>query len=71
MSILALAASGLKKLELPAETLNMFPIAFLQGMAHRVRADMLADTGDDKPATWQWGAGENAPDARDPPLRCR
>ncbi len=41
----------------------MFPMAFLQGMAHPTRSAILLDTGDDKPSTWLWGSGENAPDA--------
>jgi deferrochelatase/peroxidase EfeB len=63
VTILALAASGLKKLGLSEQTRAMFPMAFLQGMAHPVRSAMLADTGDDKPATWLWGTDANAPDA--------
>ena len=63
VNILALAASGLKKVGLPEQTRAMFPMAFLQGMAHPVRSAMFADTGDDKPATWLWGSGAKAPDA--------
>ena len=63
VTILSLAASGLKKLGLSEQTRAMFPMAFLQGMAHPVRSAMLADTGDDKPSTWMWGAGDNVPDA--------
>jgi deferrochelatase/peroxidase EfeB len=63
VNILALSASGLKKLGLSDETRAMFPMAFLQGMAHPTRSAMLADTGDDKPSTWLWGGGADAPDA--------
>ena len=63
VNILALAASGLKKAGLSGETLNMFPMAFLQGMAHPTRSAILLDTGDDKPSTWLWGSGAKAPDA--------
>jgi deferrochelatase/peroxidase EfeB len=63
VTILSLASSGLKKLGLAEQTRAMFPMAFLQGMAHPVRSAMLADTGDDKPSDWLWGAGDNVPDA--------
>jgi deferrochelatase/peroxidase EfeB len=62
VTILALAASGLVKLGLSEQTRAMFPMAFLQGMAHPVRSEMLADTGDDKPSWWLWGAGDNVTD---------
>ena len=41
----------------------MFPMAFLQGMAHPTRSAILLDTGDDKPSTWLWGSGAKVPDA--------
>jgi deferrochelatase/peroxidase EfeB len=63
VNILALTASGLKKLGLSEQTRAMFPMAFQQGMAHPTRSAMLADTGDDKPSEWLWGFGANIPDA--------
>jgi Dyp-type peroxidase family len=60
--VLGLSASALHRLGLPDETLAEFPIAFRQGMAHPVRSRILADTGDDGPAEWLWGAAP-APDA--------
>ena len=53
--ILALSASGMAKLAVDAQVLAQFPAAFRHGMAHPSRQNMLADTGDDKPATWAWG----------------
>ena len=61
--VLGLTAGGLSRLGLGADTLEQFPMAFLQGMDHPVRAKMLADTGSDKPATWLWGAEEARVDA--------
>ena len=63
VNILALAASGLQKAGLSDDTLSMFPMAFLQGMAHPTRSAILLDTGDDKPSTWLWGSGAKVPDA--------
>ncbi len=53
--ILALSASGMAKLAVDTQVLAQFPAAFRHGMAHPSRQNMLADTGDDKPATWAWG----------------
>ncbi len=53
--ILSLSASGLEKLSLEAETRGQFSAIFRMGM--RARAEILADTGSDKPANWRWGPG--------------
>lgn len=63
VGMLALAPAALAKAGLPAPGLASFPFAFKDGMASRVRAKILADTGDDKPAQWLWGSGTNAADA--------
>ncbi|ONG56050.1 hypothetical protein BKE38_06890 [Pseudoroseomonas deserti] len=59
---LGLTHEGLRKLGLPPATLQDFPLAFRQGMAHPTRARILSDTGDDGPADWLWGA-DPRPDA--------
>ncbi|MFK3779559.1 Dyp-type peroxidase [Agrobacterium sp. NPDC089420] len=61
--VLGLAAGGLTKLGLPAETRAAFPIAYTMGMAHPARTNILSDTGDDKPQDWLWGTQERAVDA--------
>ncbi len=61
--ILGLAAKGLTKLGLPAETSATFPMAYTMNMAHPVRTNILSDTGDDKPQDWLWGAQECTVDA--------
>lgn len=61
--VFGLAAGGLAKLGLPTETRAAFPMAYTMGMAHPARANILSDTGDDKPQHWLWGAGERAVDA--------
>ena len=63
VGMLALAPSALAKAELSADGLATFPFAFRDGMASPARSKILADTGDDKPARWLWGAGEGAVDA--------
>lgn len=57
--ILALSAEGLRRLGLPAEIAEQFPTAFRLGMESAGRANILADTGDDKAATWLWGGPDN------------
>lgn len=53
---IALSASGLGKLGLDEGTMVEFPYPFRQGMDHPDRARILADTGDDAPKHWRWGA---------------
>lgn len=53
--IVALSASGLRKLGVGDQVLAQFPAAFRVGMAHPSRQNMLADTGKDSPASWAWG----------------
>jgi deferrochelatase/peroxidase EfeB len=60
--ILGLAASALRKLDVPEEALATFPSAFLQGMAAPSRSRILGDDGRNGPAHWRWGAGEHAVD---------
>lgn len=60
--LIALTASGLRKLGCDEQVLAGFPIAFQEGMAKR-GPTLLSDTGDDKPEYWSWGAGDNTPDA--------
>lgn len=62
VTLLALSASGLRKLGLDDARLASFPFAFRMGMADPIRSNILSDTGDDKPAKWIWG-GDNAADA--------
>jgi deferrochelatase/peroxidase EfeB len=62
VTLLALSASGLRKLGLDEAQLASFPFAFRMGMADPIRSNILSDTGDDKPAEWIWG-GDNAADA--------
>jgi deferrochelatase/peroxidase EfeB len=57
VTLLALSARGLARLGLDAGQLASFPFAFRTGMADPVRSTILADTGDDKPAQWIWGGG--------------
>jgi len=63
VGMLALAPGALAKVGLPPSGLASFPFAFRDGMASEVRSKILADTGDDKPAQWLWGSGENTADA--------
>ena len=57
---LALTASGLARLGLPAEGLDTFPPAFLDGMPARAR--ILGDTAGNAPEQWCWG-NRTTPDA--------
>ena len=59
---LGLAASALRKLDLPEEALATFPSAFVQGMAAPSRSRILGDDGRSAPSAWQWGAGGNSVD---------
>ena len=56
-TILGLASSALRKLELPADALATFPSAFLQGMDAPSRSRILGDDGWNAPSEWRWGAG--------------
>lgn len=51
----ALSASGLGKLGLPAETLRTFGPEFVGGMATDFRQRILGDTDASAPASWYWG----------------
>ncbi|MEX0760127.1 MAG: hypothetical protein WD100_11160, partial [Tistlia sp.] len=63
-TILALTATGLSRFGLTEAELATFPAAFRQGMAEPRRArSVLMDTGEDKPATWDWGQTEKPVDA--------
>lgn len=53
--ILSLSHMGLVKLGLSSDARDNFPAAFRQGMAHKTRAKILSDTGDDQPKKWSWG----------------
>ncbi|MFN3228693.1 MAG: Dyp-type peroxidase [Asticcacaulis sp.] len=61
--VLALSATGLKKLGLNAEESAQFPIAFTQGMAHPTRARILGDVGVNAPENWVWGQDTAQADA--------
>ncbi|WP_116134081.1 hypothetical protein [Tropicimonas sp. IMCC34043] len=62
-TILALTATGLGRFGLTEAELATFPAAFRQGMAEPRRArSVLMDTGDDKPASWNWGQPEKPVD---------
>jgi Dyp-type peroxidase family len=50
---LALTWSGLEALGLPAEALDTFPEELQEGMAGR--ADILGDTGESAPESWEFG----------------
>ncbi len=60
-----LAASGLRKLELPGDAFETLPPAFLDGMAAPWRSRILGDEGKDAPEHWRWGgsAADGAVDA--------
>ncbi len=58
--IIALSATGLKKLGLTSEEMTSFPHAFVDGMANR--AAILGDHGKNDPSAWLWG-GERKVDA--------
>ncbi|BCJ91252.1 hypothetical protein IZ6_19870 [Terrihabitans soli] len=53
--IFGLTAAGLAKLGLEQSVRDQFPTAFRTGMHSAGRSQILADTGDDKPAKWMWG----------------
>ena len=53
--VLGLAASALRKLELPDDAISTFPTAFQQGMWPAWRALALGDTDDNAPGKWVWG----------------
>jgi deferrochelatase/peroxidase EfeB len=53
--VVALAASGLRKLEIPDDALATFSTAFQQGMWPEWRARELGDVHDNAPETWLWG----------------
>jgi deferrochelatase/peroxidase EfeB len=53
--ILALGATGLEKLHLPAESLATFPPAFIDGMASASRARILGDEHSNAADKWDWG----------------
>jgi deferrochelatase/peroxidase EfeB len=62
--VLGLAASALKKLELPDAAVATFPPAFQQGMWPPWRAAALGDSHDNDPKRWNWGGTEQtSPDA--------
>ena len=60
----ALAATALRRLELPEDALASFPTAFQQGIWPEWRARELGDVDDkdkdkeDAPAGWRWGGNE-------------
>ena len=54
--IVALSAASLVKLDLPQESLETFPQAFLDGMTAPWRSRALGDEGADAPDHWWWGA---------------
>ena len=58
--VLALGASALEKLQLPADGLATFPPAFLDGMASASRARILGDEHQSAPDLWAWG-GRHSP----------
>jgi Dyp-type peroxidase family len=51
----ALTASGLTKLGLPAEILAMFSLEFVEGMVTTHRSRLLGDAGASAPEYWAWG----------------
>jgi deferrochelatase/peroxidase EfeB len=53
--VVALAASGLRKLGIPKEALATFPPAFQQGMWPEWRARELGDVDANAPQRWLWG----------------
>jgi deferrochelatase/peroxidase EfeB len=61
--ILALSHTGLGRLGLSDAVREAFSPAFKMGMGSRARANLLADTGDDKAETWLWGGPGNDVDA--------
>lgn len=63
--IAAFGPRGLERLGLDDgdDGLAGFPPAFRQGMNSPLRSRLLDDSGENAPAEWEWGAGENAADA--------
>lgn len=66
----ALSWRGLEKLGLSrtkgegfAALAAEFPSAFVMGMNHPSRQDVLGDTGDSDPSKWRWGGAESEVDA--------
>lgn len=57
--VVALAASGLRKLEIPDDALATFPTAFQQGMWPEWRARELGDINDNAPEHWIWGGNDS------------
>jgi deferrochelatase/peroxidase EfeB len=57
----ALGAGGLRRLGLPADSLETFPFAFLEGMVTPARARILGDLGENGSEHWKWG--HTQPDA--------
>jgi deferrochelatase/peroxidase EfeB len=57
----ALGAGGLARLGLPADSLETFPFAFLEGMTNGARARILGDLGPNSIEHWHWGRTQ--PDA--------
>jgi deferrochelatase/peroxidase EfeB len=57
---IAVSATGLAKLGLPADAFGSFPPAFLDGMAAPWRSRILGDVDKDAPEAWRWG-GPAAP----------
>ena len=58
--VIALSASGLKKLGVREDALDTFPVAFQQGMWPEWRARALGDSGDNHPKNWKWGVPPEA-----------
>jgi deferrochelatase/peroxidase EfeB len=55
--VVALSASGLKKLGVGEAALKTFPVPFQQGMWPEWRARELGDIAGSAPAGWRWGNG--------------
>jgi len=62
-SVVALSASGLRKLGFEDAHLSSFPVAFQHGMAAPWRARVLGDVGKNAPESWQWGGPKKPADA--------
>ena len=68
VNILALAASGLKKVGLASRRSTCSRWRSCKAWRIRRAAGMLADTGDDKPSTWLWGRAPTRPTPRSSPM---
>ncbi|HKE41543.1 MAG TPA: hypothetical protein VKG21_17025 [Casimicrobiaceae bacterium] len=55
--VVALSASGLKKLRVGEDALRTFPVSFQQGMWREWRARELGDARESAPEKWKWGCG--------------